>query len=57
MVTGFKQVRGRHVPAQCADNQAMALRRRAALATYDDEMIAAAPRAGVRLYPNPQALA
>lgn len=29
----------------------LALRRRAALATYDAEMIAAAPRAGIRLYP------
>ena len=31
----------------------LALRRRAALATFDAEMIAAAPRAGIRLYPNP----
>jgi predicted nucleic acid-binding protein len=31
----------------------LALRRRAALATYDAEMIAAAPRAGIRLYPHP----
>jgi predicted nucleic acid-binding protein len=31
----------------------LALRRRAALATYDAEMIAAAPRAGIRLYPQP----
>ena len=31
----------------------LALRRKAALATYDSEMIAAAPRAGIRLYPNP----
>jgi predicted nucleic acid-binding protein len=31
----------------------LALRRRAALATFDAEMIAAAPRAGVRLYPDP----
>ena len=30
----------------------LALRRRAALATYDAGMIAAAPRAGIRLYPN-----
>ena len=35
----------------------LALRRRAALATYDQEMIAAAPRAGVRLFPHPHALA
>lgn len=34
----------------------LALRRRAALATFDAEMIAAAPRAGVRLYPDPSAL-
>lgn len=34
----------------------LALRRRAALATYDAAMIAAAPRAGIRLYPLPQAL-
>jgi predicted nucleic acid-binding protein len=33
----------------------LALRRKAALATYDAEMIAAAPRAGIRLYPTPQA--
>ena len=32
----------------------LALRRRAALATYDAEMIAAAPRAGIRLYPQPE---
>ena len=32
----------------------LALRRRAALATYDAAMIAAAPRAGIRLYPLPQ---
>ncbi len=32
----------------------LALRRRAALATYDAAMIAAAPRAGIRLYPIPQ---
>jgi predicted nucleic acid-binding protein len=32
----------------------LALRRKAALATYDAEMIAAAPRAGIRLYPIPQ---
>lgn len=32
----------------------LALRRRAALATFDAEMIAAAPRAGIRLYPNPR---
>jgi predicted nucleic acid-binding protein len=31
----------------------LAQRRRAALATYDAEMIAAAPRAGIRLYPQP----
>lgn len=31
----------------------LALRRRAALATFDAELIAAAPRAGVRLYPDP----
>ncbi len=29
----------------------LALRRKAALATYDDVMIAAAPSAGIRLYP------
>ena len=34
----------------------LALRRRAALATYDAEMIAAAPRAGIRLFPNPLAV-
>ena len=34
----------------------LALRRRAALATFDAEMIAVAPRAGVRLYPDPSAL-
>ena len=34
----------------------LALRRRAALATFDAEMIAAAPRAGLRLYPDPSAL-
>jgi len=34
----------------------LALRRRAALATYDTEMIAAAPRAGIRLYPSPTSL-
>jgi predicted nucleic acid-binding protein len=34
----------------------LALRRRAALATYDAAMQAAAPRAGIRLYPHPQAL-
>lgn len=33
----------------------LALRRRAALATYDDAMIAAAPSAGIRLYPAPAA--
>ena len=33
----------------------LALRRKAALATYDAEMIAAAPRAGIRLYPYPMA--
>lgn len=33
----------------------LALRRKAALATYDDELIAAAPSAGIRLYPPPQA--
>lgn len=32
----------------------LALRRRAALATYDAAMLAAAPRAGIRLYPPPQ---
>ena len=32
----------------------LAQRRRAALATYDAAMIAAAPRAGIRLYPLPQ---
>jgi predicted nucleic acid-binding protein len=31
----------------------LALRRRAALATYDAEMIGAAARAGIRLYPHP----
>lgn len=31
----------------------LALRRKAALATYDDAMIAAAPMAGIRLYPPP----
>ena len=31
---------------------ALALRRKAALATYDAEMIAAAPRAGIRLFPK-----
>ena len=31
----------------------LALRRRAALATYDAAMIAAAPRAGIRLFPSP----
>ncbi len=34
----------------------LALRRRAALATCDAAMQAAAPRAGIRLYPHPQAL-
>lgn len=34
----------------------LALRRRAALATFDAAMIAAAPRAGVRLYPDPTQL-
>jgi predicted nucleic acid-binding protein len=34
----------------------LALRRKAALATFDAEMIAAAPRAGIRLFPNPQGL-
>ena len=33
----------------------LALRRKAALATYDDAMIAAAPSAGIRLYPPPVA--
>lgn len=33
----------------------LALRRRAALATYDAAMIAAAPRAGIRLFPFPSA--
>jgi len=32
----------------------LALRRKAALATYDAAMIAAAPRAGIRLFPNPE---
>ncbi len=31
----------------------LALRRKAALATYDDDMMAAAPSAGIRLYPQP----
>jgi predicted nucleic acid-binding protein len=31
----------------------LALRRRAALATYDEGLIAAAPSAGIRLYPPP----
>ena len=31
----------------------LALRRKAALATYDDDMITAAPSAGIRLYPQP----
>ena len=31
----------------------LAMRRKAALATYDQEMMAAAPRAGIRLFPNP----
>jgi predicted nucleic acid-binding protein len=31
----------------------LALRRKAALATYDADMISAAPRAGIRLYPAP----
>jgi predicted nucleic acid-binding protein len=31
----------------------LALRRKAALATYDAELIVAAPSAGVRLYPDP----
>jgi predicted nucleic acid-binding protein len=35
----------------------LALRRRAALATCDSDMIAAAPRAGIRLFPNPAAFA
>lgn len=30
----------------------LALRRKAALATFDTDMIAAAPRAGIRLFPN-----
>ncbi|MBL8349494.1 MAG: type II toxin-antitoxin system VapC family toxin [Burkholderiaceae bacterium] len=34
----------------------LALRRKAALATYDAAMIAAAPRAGIRLFPNPEGL-
>ncbi len=34
----------------------LALRRKAALATYDAEMIAAAPRAGIRLFPNALAI-
>ena len=34
----------------------LALRRRAALATYDAAMIAAAPRAGIRLFPFLQGL-
>ena len=33
----------------------LALRRKAALATYDDAMIAAASTAGIRLYPQPAA--
>lgn len=32
----------------------LALRRKAALATYDAAMIGAAPRAGIRLFPNPE---
>jgi predicted nucleic acid-binding protein len=35
---------------------ALALRRRAALATFDAELIAAAPRAGLRLFPDPHSL-
>ena len=31
----------------------LAMRRKAALATYDQEMMAAAPRAGIRLFPHP----
>lgn len=31
----------------------LALRRKAALATYNSDMVAAAPRAGIRLFPNP----
>ena len=34
----------------------LALRRRAALATLDAEMMQAAPRAGIRLYPDPSTL-
>jgi predicted nucleic acid-binding protein len=34
----------------------LALRRRAALATFDTAMMAAAPRAGVRLFPDPATL-
>jgi predicted nucleic acid-binding protein len=34
----------------------LALRRRAALATFDAALIAAAPRAGVRLFPEPATL-
>ena len=34
----------------------LALRRKAALATYDAGMIAAAPRAGIRLFPNTLAI-
>lgn len=34
----------------------LALRRRAALATFDAELASAAPRAGVRLYPDPSTL-
>lgn len=33
----------------------LALRRKAALATYDEEMIAVAPSAGIRLFPPPRA--
>jgi predicted nucleic acid-binding protein len=34
----------------------LALRRRAALATYDTDMMAAAPRAGLRLYPQTESV-
>lgn len=34
----------------------LALRQRAALATFDADMVRAAPRAGIRLYPDPSTL-
>jgi len=34
----------------------LALRQRAALATFDAELMRAAPRAGIRLYPDPSTL-